>query len=199
MRSISLLAIFFILWAIRITPQIEAGQLYKGGYKKLSSDIKDKLFLPPYVPYKCIQGPIYLEFLLHPDKKVDSIKITKSLNRDCDSAVILALSQVRGWVKVDTPTKAELVFVIEHHHSACKNSDYYTKEGIDLYNKKEYNKAYEQFNLALKINPLKEEALFGRGMCLINMGNVLEGCIDLEMAAEMGHKEAGNVRSMFCK
>jgi len=180
--------------------QGEASQYYKGGYKYLESDIRKNLFVPPYVASRCIQGPVEVEFLIVPGKGVDSIIVKQSLCVDCDSAVVRAFRSLKPskWI-VDTITRTSYTVVIESHHSQCKNSDVYTAEGIKLYNKKEYKKAYEQFDLALRINPFKSDALFGRGMCSIMMGDKWGGCADLEEAARLGNKDAISMKSIYCK
>jgi len=65
--------------------------------------------------------------------------------------------------------------------------------------KRKYADAITDFDTYLLIEKPDGLVLFQRGLCKIYSNDLLNGCIDLAAARDLGFKEAGNAIKKFCQ
>jgi tetratricopeptide (TPR) repeat protein len=82
------------------------------------------------------------------------------------------------------------------------NSQYYkaySNRGIVYFNQQKYAEAINDYTSAIDIKNDYYEAYFNRGMAEYSIGNLKACCEDLQVAADLGFKQAADAVLQFCK
>jgi tetratricopeptide (TPR) repeat protein len=106
----------------------------------------------------------------------------------------------RGGVK---QTMKDYLGALKDYDKAIKlNPNYgeaYLNKGNVLYLGQGYQKALESYNNAIQLLPQNAEAFFYRGLTRINLNDKAGACMDLEVAKNLGNKDAEKVKKDVCK
>ena len=68
---------------------------YKGGFLKLLDDINSNL---EYPKRGCIEGRVFLSFIIDTLGQVTKIQITRGLNKKCDKEAIRVVKLLNNWI-----------------------------------------------------------------------------------------------------
>lgn len=128
----------------------------------------------------------------------------KSEFKGRDSIAKFLLRMKTIYNKLKSKDESENIFLIEKNCSFEKKVDYnsavkHNNKGIDYFNKKRYEKALEEYNIALKINNQYDIAYNNRGIVYFNQGKYKEAIEDYNKALELnpnfenGYFNRGNV------
>ena len=80
-----------------------------------------------------------------------------------------------------------------------KNSDAYFFRGLCKRNLKDFNGAVEDYDKAIEIEPKNANAYYERGLIKINAKYNEAGCLDLNIASELGNEDAEKKIKIYCK
>ena len=69
-------------------------------------------------------------------------------------------------------------------------SQAFVDTGITYLEKANYNEALENFRLALALDGKDVDALVGKGLCLLRLGDAIKGFVDINKAASLGSEAA---------
>lgn len=98
----------FLIYSLSIISQdkyifvsTEPMPAYPGGEEALTKFIKDNLVYPEFAQIKGIEGRVVVQFNITPNGDVVNIRIKKSLESSCDSAVIKMIKTMPKWIPVN--------------------------------------------------------------------------------------------------
>ena len=77
--------------------------------------------------------------------------------------------------------------------------DVYCNRGLAKDMLLDYSGAMADYNRALELNPNHAKAMVNRGLTKIDMGNIEEGCLDLQKGRELGNAVAYEAIKRYCK
>ena len=89
--------------------------------------------------------------------------------------------------------------MLEKTKSSPVDARTYYKTGNEYYEKGDYEKAIENYNMAILLSPIFSEAYFNRGTAKYNTLDVNGACEDWKMALKLGYKDADFRINQYCK
>ncbi len=169
----------FLLYGLSIMSQdifvsAEPIPAYPGGEKALTKFIKDNLVYPEFAQIKGIEGQVIIQFNIALNGDVVNIRINKSLESSCDSAVIKMMKTMPRWIPVNkNKLSDEIILPVNftlptinsrkiYHHKNLDQLPFFPDGEQALYNFIQKNLKY----------PIIEHECFGDSCSLCPRGRV---------------------------
>ncbi len=76
---------------------VEEMPVYPGGNKVLMKDIMSRIVYPEIAKENCIQGRVYVQFIVNSKGKVDKVKVSRGVDPSLDNEAIRVIKTLTGW------------------------------------------------------------------------------------------------------
>ncbi len=150
-------------------------------------------------------GTVTIGLDIDTNGNISELEIVNSVTPKIDSDAIKYLRSTNGhWtpafkdgVKKNSHKEFDLKYFQYSQYGFAGNSNYSLLErsdqqdmesAIELFDKKEFNKALIKLNKVCKYRIHEAEPFYYRGLCQLNLGNAEKGCEDIKLSMEIAEK-----------
>jgi bla regulator protein blaR1 len=178
---------------------------FPGGDSVLKSLLEASIRYPLEDKRKGNEGIVYVTFVIDTIGRVTHVELLRSAGQSLDDEAVRVVKGLPLWapgshkgkkvrvqyhlpVKFTLTTRTELRD-FEHSHN-------YAEEGTNFLKAGEYDKAIQNFSLAIAQDKSDIDSYYNRAVCYFKKGNNADACADLQKAKELGDKQS---RELFLK
>lgn len=182
-----------------ITPQ------FKGGENELLNYLIKSVKYPPGARDNCINGTVYVKFVIDTMGNIDSVRVLYSVHPLLDKEAIRVVKSMIGmWTPgsindslVRVQFNMPLKFIIKN--AGCKDGNYYYNLGVKHYKKRDFPAAIKAFKEAIKINAMDIDALYNCAVTYTKIEDYDSACYYLNRIKEAKKPDADEMILKYCK
>jgi protein TonB len=209
------------------THKVEKFPEFRGSTSAMYRFISDNIFYPKVMLQRSnpIEGKVLVRFVIDTNGKVFDIEIVKGLHPLLDSEAVAVVKKFNIPGNEWTPgmqdnKKVKVKFILPVKFSADESNETFTSSeefkksnkissidratpfyyaGTKKLELKDYKGAVQDYDSTLKNVPYYLDALYNRGVAKYNLKDIQGACIDWRKIRSLGHPDADDFLSKFCK
>ncbi|MBW6537729.1 MAG: TonB family protein [Mariniphaga sp.] len=192
---------------VKVTPPVFAGVEIvpdePGSQDNFLAKYLAEYFQYPAHAAKCgDQGTGVVQFVVQPDGKLTDFRIVNSISRELDAEFVRVIKTTEGMWKpgsnngkpVQMEKEVSMMFVFDNTWCNSKPREYFTRQARAYFarantlflEKHSLKKALKNYDKTIKYLPYDESALFIRGLCRYENGNLEGARTDWERINKIG-------------
>lgn len=178
---------------------------YKNGMHALMQFIGQNLRYPVFARDNCISGKVLITFKVTTEGTLDSIVVAHSVHDTLGKEAVRVLKLTENdWIPAKINDSAYNVFLtipinFTLQKAGCLDVNYYFNEGVRFFEKGKFEKAIENYNAALILDPWHIDALYNCAVSHLKLHQFEEACVRLHQIKARGLADADELLEMFCK